>query len=192
MSIIGTMVNPYKCQQVMSAKSVQNRQLQLMEKIKYFQSKTQKDNELYRQFFELEKIGREVKEAEKARLQRNQVVNNINEISENYDDLLDRGNPFNFDYERTANNIAVNNPGNYNIMGNYNPPPGNGPQGPNSNILPFPSGGGPQYIPPGGGPQYMPPGTMTGGLNQGGFPIGGYRFYAGGSMGINPGIGQGF
>jgi hypothetical protein len=200
MSMIGTMVNPYKCQQVMSGKAVQQRQQNLMEKIKYYQTKTQKDNEMYKQFFDLERIGREVKEAEKLKQQRRQVENNINEISGNYDDLLDRGNPFTFDYERTTNNIAENNPGNYNgfginnrpqnpggnfnMMGGGNGPQGpQGPQGPNYNFMPMPG------VP--SGPNYNP-GMMSGGLNQGGFPIGGYRFNAGASFGTNPGIGQGY
>ncbi len=189
-SIIGSMVNPYKCQQVMSASAVQRRQAQLLEKIKYFQTKTQKDNEMYRQFFELERIGREVKEAEKVREQKNRVIDNLDNISQNYDDLLDKGNPFTFDYEKTTNNILENNPGNYNVMGNYRPfnnggnfnmmGSGNGPMGPNVMTMPnSPSG------------QNISPGVMTGGLNQGGFPIGGYRFQASAGFGMGPSMGQG-
>lgn len=188
-SIIGSQVNPYKCQQVMGAQAVQRRQAQLMEKIKYFQTKTQKDNEIYKQFQELERIGRETKEAEKIRQQQRVVVNNMTEISENYDDILDRGNPFTFDYERTSNNINENNPGNYNMFGTSGGPQtpggnfnmmgaGNGPQGPNSYIMTMPGGG-------------MNTSTMTGGLNQGGFPIGGYGFQAGASFGAGPGMGRG-
>jgi len=191
MSIIGSQVNPYKCKQVMSAQAVQRRQAQLAEKVKFFQTKTQKDNDIYRQFQELERIGRETKEAEKLKQQQKQVITNITEISENYDDLLDRGNPFSFDYERTSNNITENHPGNYNMLANPNAPQypggnfsmvggGNGPMGPNSNMMMMPN-------PQGGG---ISPPTMSGGLNQGGFPIGGYRFNAG--VGFGAGIGQGY
>lgn len=188
-SMIGSQVNPYKCKQVMGAQAVQRRQAQLMEKIKYYQTKTQKDNEIFKQFQELERIGRETKEAERLRQQQNNVMNNITEISENYDDILDRGNPFSFDYERTTTNISENSPGNYNMFGNPSAPQipggnfnmmgsGNGPQGPNNYIMTMPGGG-------------MNTPTMTGGLNQGGFPIGGYGFSAGASFGAGPGMGRG-
>ncbi|TDJ07920.1 MAG: hypothetical protein E2O68_02835, partial [Deltaproteobacteria bacterium] len=102
--ILGSLQNPVKCKRVMDPKARQRRQMQLQEKVKYYQKKVQADHGTYQQFVKLEKIGREYKQKQKEKVAKSKgkgkkpgdLTNAIGDM----DSILDDGNPFNFDYEK--------------------------------------------------------------------------------------------
>ena len=64
-TILGGIQNPVKCKRDMDPKARQRRQMQLQEKVKYYQKKVTADHGTYKQFVNLEKIGIDYKQKQK-------------------------------------------------------------------------------------------------------------------------------
>jgi len=166
-TMLGSLRNPVKCKRVMDPKARQKRQMMLQEKVKYYQKKVQTDHGTYKQFVKLEQQGMDYKQKQKEKEDKAKGKGKPGDFTQaigDMDDILDDGNPFNFDYEKFSSDAGSKDNDNFSMFRGKTP---SNQANNNFNMWGSPQmgmqmGGGPQMGMQMGGPQM---GMQMGGGN---------------------------